>query len=362
MSTNADVAVRTGSALTIDPSQAMWTDEQRAALRQLGVDEASNGDLVVFLNYAQRTGLDPFSRQIYMIGRNERQFDGSYRKKWTIQASIDGLRIIAQRSGDYAGQVGPEWCGPDGVWRDVWLDPAPPAAARVGVLRTGFVAPLYAVALYREYVGTDKKGDPTRMWVEKGALMIAKCAEALALRKAFPNDLSGIYTSDEMSRADAPTVTPAPAIAAVDYQPLIDAATTLDEVRGIWATIRDDKAMNAHWQNALNAKAADIKADDEATTPDPEPDDEPADGPHLDDVADAVVVDTSGKPTRVQTTRLSQRLEQLGITDKQDVLDWLGAMVGRVVHDKRTLTRDEVQRALDAAALELGEVPDGGDL
>jgi hypothetical protein len=70
------------------------------------VSGASEGDLQVFLHYAQRAGLDPFARQFYMIGRNDRQPGG---KKWTIQASIDGLRIVAQRSGEYAGQVGPEW-------------------------------------------------------------------------------------------------------------------------------------------------------------------------------------------------------------------------------------------------------------
>lgn len=58
------------------------------------------------------------------------------------------------------------------------------------------------VALYREYAGTrfDKSTQrhvPNSMWASKPATMIAKCAEALALRKAFPQDLSGLYTADE---------------------------------------------------------------------------------------------------------------------------------------------------------------------
>lgn len=196
-------------ALTVSPTQEFWNSNQLAALRQLGVEGASGADLGIFFNFAKRTGLDPFARQIYMIGRNSR--DG---KKWTIQASIDGLRIVAERSGDYAGQTPVEFCGADGLWRDVWASNTPPVAARVGVLRHGFNAPLYAVAYWDEYVQTDRDGRPTSMWSSKPKLMLAKCAEALALRKAFPNDLAGLYTADEMGNAETrPAVTaPAPIV------------------------------------------------------------------------------------------------------------------------------------------------------
>lgn len=187
----------TTSTLAVRSDQPFWNQQQLAALAQIGVQNAPPADLAVFLNFAQRTGLDPFARQIYMIGRNSQ---GG--KKWTIQASIDGLRIVAERSGDYAGQVGPEYCGPDGQWRDTWVAAEPPVAARVGVLRNGFQAPLYAVAYFDEYVQTDRDGRPTSMWATKPRLMIAKCAEALALRKAFPNDLAGLYTADEMGHPE----------------------------------------------------------------------------------------------------------------------------------------------------------------
>ena len=207
----------TGSALAVTSDQPFWSATQLAALAQIGVQNAPPADLAVFLNYAQRTGLDPFARQIYMIGR--RSQNGT---KYTIQASIDGLRIVAERSGDYAGQVGPEYCGTDGVWRDTWTATEPPVAARVGVLRKGFDVPLYAVAYYDEYVQTSN-GKPTQMWESKPRLMLAKCAEALALRKAFPNDLGGLYTADEMGHPEAreaATTAPAPAapIHAVDVE------------------------------------------------------------------------------------------------------------------------------------------------
>lgn len=237
-----EMTVAPQSALAVRPDQQEWTPEQKAALVQIGIDEATPGDAAVFLNYAQRTGLDPFARQIYMIGRYDRM---SGQKKWTIQASIDGLRIVAQRSGEYAGQVGPEWCGKDGQWRDVWLEQAPPVAARVGVMRRGFAQPLYAVALVSEYMPTSKDGKPSGLWRSMPAVMIAKCAEALALRKAFPMDLSGIYTAEEMAQADhAPAVvqdapdpwaTPAPSVAPVrDFQAEADALTDVEALRALY--------------------------------------------------------------------------------------------------------------------------------
>lgn len=183
-------------ALTSD--QAGWTETQKAALAQIGLDKAPDADLSVFLHYCQRTGMDPFTKQIYMIGR----WDGKeQRTKYTIQMAIDGFRIIAERSRQYVGQTEPLWCGPDGVWRDVWTFAEPPVAAKIGVLRQGWPAPTYAVAHFKEFAA--KYGNSlTAMWQQMPANQIAKCAEAAALRKAFPHDLSGIYIPEEMEQAD----------------------------------------------------------------------------------------------------------------------------------------------------------------
>ncbi len=167
---------------------------------------ASEDELALFIEQCSRTGLDPFARQIYSVRRKQWNSQSrSYEEAQVIQVSIDGFRLIADRTHKYAGQVGPWWCGPDGEWVEVWLSDEPPSAARVGVMRHDFQQPLYAVALYKSYVQTNAYGEPVSRWKTDPAGMLAKCAEALALRRAFPHELSGLYTTEEMGQADNPT-------------------------------------------------------------------------------------------------------------------------------------------------------------
>ena len=166
-----------------------YNPDQISLLKKTLAAGSTDDEFSLFINQCQRTGLDPFTRQIYFIKDKK--------GKVTVCASIDGLRLIAERSEKYEGQTKPEWCGPDGVWKDIWLSQEPPSAARVGVWKEKFREPTYGVALFEEYAGRYPDGGLTYMWAKMPALMLAKVAEALGLRKAFPNDLSGIYSSEE---------------------------------------------------------------------------------------------------------------------------------------------------------------------
>jgi phage recombination protein Bet len=178
----------------------LWTPEQTQLISTTIAPGCSGDELRLFAYACQRTGLDPFSKQIYAIKRGG---------KMTIQAGIDGLRSIAERTGQLDGSE-TLWCGDDGQWTDVWLGSKPPAAAKTTIWRKGSSHPFTGVARFADYNAGQG------LWSKMGATMIAKCSEALALRKAFPADLSGVYSTDEMEQAEVQPVTvtaaPAPAL------------------------------------------------------------------------------------------------------------------------------------------------------
>lgn len=167
-----------------------YTDEEIELVKNTVAKGSTDEELALFLHQAQRSGLDPLSKQIYFV---------KYGTTVSIQTGVDGLRTIAQRTGEYGGQVGPYWCDMTGQWFDVWLQATPPAAAKVGIMRIGFDQPLYRVATWAEFAGT------STFWKRMPSQMLAKVAESQALRAAFPQELSGLYSSDEMDQA-APQV------------------------------------------------------------------------------------------------------------------------------------------------------------
>jgi phage recombination protein Bet len=293
----------TSSAIAIRDEQDEFDEKQVAILRNLGVEKANRGDLALFFHVCKRTGLDPFARQVYMIERWTK--DGP---KQSIQTGIDGFRLIAQRTCERTretfGYEDTQWCGPDGQWHDVWLAPNPPAAARVTVVRNGQRFP--AVALMSEYAQTKKDGSYTQMWATKGALMLAKCAEAAALRKAFPLDLSGLYTSDEMQQADTPPREAKKAGSAAlraAVQPEIEAAEVMAEI---------------------------VEEEREDTRPEQPSDEWP------------------NQLTDGTRKRMFALFNKHGITDRDEQIAGIVRIIGRPIQSRSELTEDEAQKVIIA--------------
>jgi phage recombination protein Bet len=236
--TSTDLAPTQGAAVPSVADPRAWTPQQANLMVFAGLAtvNASSGQIMLvdpgvaeaFLQVVARTGLDPFAKQIYAV-----RFGGKYQ----IVVGIDGFRLIAQRSQQYAGQTKIEWLRADGTdegrWVSAWV-PAlwggskgdKPLAARVGIMRKGFTEPLYTVVTWDEFGGT------TGNWASKPAHMLAIRAESHALRRAFPNDLSGIYTPEDFEDGHAEdNAVEDPRIAQVEAVTDVD---ELNRLRFLW--------------------------------------------------------------------------------------------------------------------------------
>lgn len=209
-----------------------FTEEQRKIIRDSYAGGATEQDFKVLMEIAKAKRLNPLLGQIHFVQR----YDSQKRcQVWSCQTSIDGFRSTAEDTGLYDGQDEPEFeYTPDG---SVLL-------ARVKTYRKDIARAFVGVAYYTEYAQTTKEGSLTNMWRSKPHIMIAKCAEALALRKAFPQDLGQIYIKEEFNddgRPPAERLSAAPA-AQTTAAPALPAMTLEDAVKRI-ATI---KTMEEH--------------------------------------------------------------------------------------------------------------------
>lgn len=176
----------------IPTSAEAWGEEHMRIVRDAFAPTATPVEFMVMWAGAKSRGLDPVKKQIHFVKRYDalRGCD-----VWSSQVSIDGFRAIAEATGKYDGQDEPEFS----------RDPEDKSlVAKVRVYRKDVGRAFVGVAMWPEFVQAKKSGEPTYMWAKMPYHMLAKCAEALALRKAFPEQLSGLYTPDEMGSDEEP--------------------------------------------------------------------------------------------------------------------------------------------------------------
>jgi phage recombination protein Bet len=183
---NVPAVVKPASVPTLKTSGL--NKEQVALLKRTIAKNVSDDELALFMHVANRTGLDPFAKQIHAVRRWNSDMGGY---AMTIQTGIDGYRLLADRTGKYSP-------GKDTIYGYDQQGNLEFATSYImkKVGETWFE--VSATARYSEYVVKNKEGIANKNWLEKPHIMLAKCAEALALRKAFPAELSAVYIEEEL--------------------------------------------------------------------------------------------------------------------------------------------------------------------
>jgi phage recombination protein Bet len=182
-----------------DSAVVQYTDRDRDVIASVvGQGELNDDEIDFVLAQAKRLGLDVMTKHMHAWKQ-----DG----KLIMMVGIDGLRLVARRTGQFLGRDDPEWLTADGRWVDAFITGADgygrfPLAARVRVHRRGDLHPTTGLALWAESAKLYADGNPKASWKSMPAHMLAKVAEAMALRAAFPAELAGVYTDDEIAHAD----------------------------------------------------------------------------------------------------------------------------------------------------------------
>lgn len=160
----------------------------------------SNDEFEIFLMACRKTQLDPFMKQIYAVKRPAKKPDGTWGETMTIQTGIDGYRLIAERTGRYVPGPEPTYAY-DGEGRVLSATAYIKKQTSDGTWHT-----VSETAYMEEYCQRKKDGGLMGLWANMPRTMLSKCAEAKVLRKAFPAEMSGVYTKEEMEQADVQIV------------------------------------------------------------------------------------------------------------------------------------------------------------
>jgi hypothetical protein len=224
---------------------------------------APSGIMAAFIAACRRTGLDPTAKQIYAA-----QMGG----KWTVLIGIDGMRLVAQRSGEYDGQDPIEWqATEDGPWTTV--PPKQPFSARIRIYRKGISRPLEQTVTWAEFGGM--KGN----WDKRPSHMLGIRVESHGFRRLYPMELSGLYTPEDFEADGELVAAAAPDAPAYseDWFAMFAAASTREELEAVRQRIPEEE-KNDKLRTAYLARAGYLSRED-ARTEDAEvvdPDDDPA--------------------------------------------------------------------------------------
>jgi len=164
------------------------TSEQMDLVTRTIAKGATKEELQLFLYDCSRHNVHPLDKLLYFTKRTDRKTNQSI---YTPITSIDLLRSRAEDTGNYAGNDDPT----------IQYDNAGniiSATSTVWKIVGNERYPFTATARWSSYYPGDSVGF---MWKKMPELMLGKCAEALALRKAFPRQLAGLFTSEEMAQA-----------------------------------------------------------------------------------------------------------------------------------------------------------------
>lgn len=165
-----------------------FTREQIELIKVQIAKGCTDDELKLFIEICKQSNLNPFTRQIYAIKRRTR--DG---EQMTIQCSIDGYRAIAHRTGKCLSISDPKF-----EYKGDNINIPFSATITIEKIVGQHIGKFTATAYWSDYYGDGK----SYMANSKPRIMLGKACEALALRKAFPAELSGLYTKEEMHIAD----------------------------------------------------------------------------------------------------------------------------------------------------------------
>ncbi|MEV0297103.1 recombinase RecT [Nocardia sp. NPDC050710] len=337
---SAPSALASRSPLALIPGQTGFTQPQIGALALAARwhDNPPDDALNLLFYTAVRTNLDPFLGQIRLLHRREpvRKPSGvtEIEQRWSVETSIHGFRILGHRTARDRG-IQLEKTAPlyfderTRTWVDAWPYSSPPTAARYTLTAThtdGRREPVVAIVHYDEFVKTTVNGAPTLGWEKMPCHMLAKCAEADAWRRLFPDDLGWLHLIDSTTDADEP-------ITGTDIPPAPLSATDL-----------------------LGTPRTPSRARDTTDTPSPDTAAEPA--PTTDTTSTTAPPATTPRSrtrrSRATTTAhdpasgfLATAGSALG-RDDAGVLDWVNQQLERGVAALDELTPDEQQRLLTA--------------